>query len=62
MSFHQKKSIISLGLSEEDSSKLLVTLETRMEADRIQENRGQPDKPSRDRMPYKVKGVQLGHG
>ncbi len=34
------ESIISLGLSEEDSSKLLVTLETKMEADRIQENPG----------------------
>ncbi len=34
------ESIISLGLSEEDSSKLLVTLETKMEADRIQESRG----------------------
>ncbi len=34
------ESIISLGLSEEDNSKLLVTLETKMEADRIQENRG----------------------
>ncbi len=33
------ESIISLSLSEEDSSKLLVTLETEMEADRIQENR-----------------------
>ncbi len=34
------ESIISLGLSEEDSSKLLVTLETKMEADQIQEHRG----------------------
>jgi hypothetical protein len=34
------ESIIRLGLSEEDSSKLLVTLETKMEVDRIQENGG----------------------
>jgi hypothetical protein len=34
------ESIISLGLSEEDSSKLFVTLETKMEDDRIQDSRG----------------------
>jgi hypothetical protein len=34
------ESIISLGLSVEDSSKLLVTLEAKMEADRIQDGRG----------------------
>jgi hypothetical protein len=34
------ESIISLGLSVEDSSKLLVTLEAKVEADRIQDSRG----------------------
>jgi hypothetical protein len=36
----EPESIISLGLSVEDSSKLLVTLEAKMEADRIQDGRG----------------------